>query len=73
MNTIPCLPCSGQTVQTIAIPGPIGYMAVYGGTANPNGNVVATGPAIYIQDDGAGNFVAVFYKLSGSSGNTGWN
>ncbi len=45
---------------------------VFGGTGDPNGVVSATGPAVYIEDDGAGGFVALWSKPDGVTGNTGW-
>lgn len=40
---------------------------VFGGAEEPNGNVEAEGPAVYIQDNGK-----IWVKPAGSTGTTGW-
>jgi len=65
---------SGNNLNTgwIVLSGSGAVQRVFGGTANPNGSLSITGPAYYIQDDGAGNIVFLWSKPNGVSGNTGW-
>ncbi len=49
--------------------GPAGASLTYGGTSAPNANALmaaVVGPAIYIQDDGAGALVALWTLPNGA-------
>lgn len=62
--------CINTTTTAEAEAEPTG--GIYGGTTEPNGSFTATGPAIYVQDDGAGATLYIWSKPDGVTGDTGW-
>jgi hypothetical protein len=48
----------------------VGSRAISSGTAEPNGNVTATGPAIYFQS--SANGTTVWYKNTSGTSNSEW-
>ena len=48
----------------------VGSRAISSGTLAPNGNVTATGPAIYFQSSESGN--TVWYKNTSGTSNNEW-